>query len=254
MTAPLNAVITGGSRGIGAATATLLAEQGVRRIIINGRNAEQGERARAEIASRAPGASIAFVAADVSHGEGADELFRAVSTLLDEPLAVLVNCGGGDFAPELFHQIPREQIDEMLRHWLSTRIHCCRAALPLMTKGSAIINVASDAAKVPTPGETVIGAAMAGIAMFSRTLALEVKRQGIRVNVVTPSIVEGSRLRARIAAGGFGAKLFERASAAAHLGVATERDVAEVIAFLASDRAARVTGQVISINGGISAG
>jgi 2-hydroxycyclohexanecarboxyl-CoA dehydrogenase len=253
MTAP-NAVITGGSSGIGAATAALLAEQGVRRIIINGRNAERGERARAEIASRAAGASIAFVAADVSRADGADQLFRAVSNFLDEPLAVLVNCGGGDFAPELFQQIPGEQIEEMLRHWLSTRIHCCRAALPLMTKGSVIINVASDAAKVPTPGETVIGAAMAGIAMFSRTLALEVKRQGIRVNVVTPSIVEGARLRARIAAGGFGAKLFERASAAAHLGVATERDVAEVIAFLASDRAARVTGQVISINGGISAG
>ena len=249
-----NAVITGGSRGIGAATAALLAEQGVRHVVINGRNAEQGERARSEIAGRATGASISFVAADLSRAAGADELFRAVANLLNEPLAVLVNCGGGDFAPELFHQVPGEQIDEMLRHWLSSRIHCCRAALPLMTTGSAIINVASDAAKVPTPGETVIGAAMAGIAMFSRTLALEVKRQGIRVNVVTPSIVAGARLRARIAAGGFGAKLFERASAAAHLGVATERDVAEVIAFLASDRAARVTGQVISINGGISAG
>ena len=96
--------------------------------------------------------------------------------------------------------------------------------------------------------------AMAAVAMFSRTLALEVKRQGIRVNVVTPSIVEGARLRKRIAAGGFGGKLFEKAAAAAHLGVATERDVAEMIGFLASDRAARVTGQVISINGGISAG
>jgi NAD(P)-dependent dehydrogenase (short-subunit alcohol dehydrogenase family) len=90
--------------------------------------------------------------------------------------------------------------------------------------------------------------------MFSRTLALEAKRQGIRVNVVTPSVVEGARLRSRIAAGGFGAKLFEKATAAAHLGIATERDVAEMIAFLVSDRAARVTGQVISINGGISAG
>ena len=127
------------------------------------------------------------------------------------------------------------------------------AALPLMSRGSVIINVASDAAKVPTPGETAIGAAMAGIAMFSRTLALEVKRRGIRVNVVTPSVVEGARLRARVAAGGFGAKLFEKA-AAAHPGLATERDVAQMIGFLVSDRAARVTGQVISVNGGISAG
>jgi 2-hydroxycyclohexanecarboxyl-CoA dehydrogenase len=253
MTAP-NAVVTGGTRGIGAATAALLAEQGVRQIIINGRNTEQGERTRAEIAGRAPQVPIAFVAADVSHAGGADALFRAVSTILREPLAVLVNCGGGDFTPELLQQTPAEHIDEMVRHWLSSRIHCCRAALPLMTRGSVIINVASDAAKVPTPGETVIGAAMAGIAMFSRTLALEVKRQGIRVNVVTPSVVEGARMRARIAAGGFGAKLFEKASAAAHLGIATERDVAEVIGFLASDRAARVTGQVISVNGGISAG
>jgi 2-hydroxycyclohexanecarboxyl-CoA dehydrogenase len=59
------------------------------------------------------------------------------------------------------------------------------------------------------------------------------------VNVITPSVVQGARLRARIAAGGFGGKLFEKASAAAHLGVATERYVAEVIGFLASDRSQR---------------
>jgi 2-hydroxycyclohexanecarboxyl-CoA dehydrogenase len=249
-----NAVVTGGSGGIGIETAALLAEQGVRHVIINGRDVERGERARAEILRRVPSASIDFVAGDVSLASGADDVFRTVASLIDGPLAVLVNCGGGDFAPELFQQIPAEQLDGIVRHWLSSRMHCCRAALPLMSRGSVIINVASDAAKVPTPGETAIGAAMAGIVMFSRTLALEVKRLGIRVNVVTPSVVQGARLHARIAAGGFGARLFEKATAAAHLGVATERDVAEMIGFLASDRAARVTGQVISINGGISAG
>jgi NAD(P)-dependent dehydrogenase (short-subunit alcohol dehydrogenase family) len=249
-----NAVVTGGSGGIGLETAALLAEQGVRAVIINGRDPERGERARAEVLRRVPTASVEFVAEDVSCAAGADDLFRRVASLIDGPLDVLVNCGGGDFAPELFQEISGEQLDGIIRHWLMSRMHCCRAALPLMGRGSVIINVASDAAKVPTPGETAIGAAMAGIAMFSRTLALEIKRQGIRVNVVTPSVVDGARLRARVAAGGFGARLFEKAAAAAHLGIATERDVAEMIGFLASDRAARVTGQVISINGGISAG
>jgi hypothetical protein len=83
----------------------------------------------------------------------------------------------------------------MLRHWWSSRIHRCRAALPLRTRGRVSVNVASGAAKGPTPGEKMIGAAVAGIAMFSRTLALEVKPQGIRVNLITPPIVEGARLR-----------------------------------------------------------
>jgi NAD(P)-dependent dehydrogenase (short-subunit alcohol dehydrogenase family) len=251
---PANAVVTGGSGGIGMETAALLAERGVRTIIINGRDADRGERAKREILRRAPTASVDFIAADVSHAAGADELFRQVAARLDGPLAVLVNCSGGDFAPQLFQQISAEQLDGIVGHWLSSRMQSCRAALPLLSRGSAIINVASDAAKVPTPGETAIGAAMAGIAMFSRTLAMELKRQGIRVNAVTPSVVDGARLQSRIADGGFGAKLFEKAAAAAHLGVATERDVAEMIWFLASDSAARITGQVISINGGISAG
>jgi 2-hydroxycyclohexanecarboxyl-CoA dehydrogenase len=102
-----NAVVTGGSGGIGVETAVLLAEQGVRHIIINGRDAERGERARAHIVRRAPGASVAFVASDVSQASGADELFRQVSALIDGPLGALVNCGGGDYAPSSFTRPPR---------------------------------------------------------------------------------------------------------------------------------------------------
>jgi NAD(P)-dependent dehydrogenase (short-subunit alcohol dehydrogenase family) len=251
---PANAVITGGTSGIGLETAKLMAEAGVRTIVINGRDAARGEAARREILDRAPNVSVTFVEADVSSGDGARTLFRAVGEMLGAPLEVLVNSTGGEFAPELFHRTPAEHLDGIVQQWLTSRIHCCHAALPLMTVGGAIINVGSDAAKVPTPGEAVIGAAMAGMAMFSRTLAMEAKRQGIRVNAVTPSVVEGSRLRARMAAGGFGAKLFEKAAAAAHLGVVTSREVAELIVFLASSRALKITGQVISVNGGISAG
>ena len=167
---------------------------------------------------------------------------------------VLVNSAGGDFAPRLFHETSLEEIGGIVRHWLLGTIYCCRLALPLMADGGAIVNVASDAAKVPTPGETVIGGAMAGIAMFSRTLAMEAKRRRIRVNVVTPSLVPNTLTHDRITAGGFSAKLFAKAAEAAHLGVPDADDVAAVIAFLAGPETARVTGQVVSINGGISAG
>jgi 2-hydroxycyclohexanecarboxyl-CoA dehydrogenase len=181
-------VITGGTSGIGLETGALLAENGIRSIIINGRNAERGESARKEISLRAPEATVTFVQADVSTMPGVERLFRSVSGIVNGHLAVLVNSTGGDFAP---------------------------AALPRMSKGSVIVNVGSDAAKVPTPGETAIGAAMSGMAMFSRSLAMEAKRDGIRVNMVTPSVVDGVRLRTRMAAGGFGAKLFEKAAATA---------------------------------------
>lgn len=130
-----------------------------------------------------------------------------------------------------------------------------RAVLPYMQEnGGTIVNVASDAAKVPTPGESVAGGAMAAITMFSRTLALEVKRHGIRVHAVTPSLIAGTPTADRLLADDFGAKIFGRIIEKAQLGVPDADDVAATILWLASPAAAKVTGQVISVNGGISAG
>jgi 2-hydroxycyclohexanecarboxyl-CoA dehydrogenase len=94
----------------------------------------------------------------------------------------------------------------------------------------------------------------AGIAMFSRTLAREAKRRRMRANVVTPSLVRGTQTYERVTAGGFSAKLFEKATRAAHLSPPEADEVAAVIEVLADPDAARATGQVISVNGGISAG
>ena len=93
-------------------------------------------------------------------------------------------------------------------------LHMSRAALPFLRAQNfgVILNVASDAAKVPTPGETVIGAAMAAILTFSRTLAMEAKRNGIRVNAITPSLIAGTATSERVMSGGFSKKLFEKAA------------------------------------------
>jgi 2-hydroxycyclohexanecarboxyl-CoA dehydrogenase len=251
---PLRALITGGTSGIGLATAMKLARSGPSRIVINGRNRERGEAALHQLAEAAPNATLHFVPGDFSSQDEVERLVQEASVHLDGGFDVLVNAAGGDFAPKLFHETSLEELDGIVRHWLLGTMYCCRLALPLMGEGGSIVNVASDAAKVPTPGEAAIGAAMAGITMFSRTLALEAKRRKIRVNVVTPSLVRNTLSHDRITADGFSAKLFAKAAAAAHLGVAEPEDVAAVIAFLAGPDTKRVTGQVLSINGGISAG
>ena len=90
--------------------------------------------------------------------------------------------------------------------------------------------------------------------MFSQTVALEAKRYGIRVNAITPSLVVGTEGSDRITAGdGFSAKLFTRVAAMADLGVTDAHDQAALVVFLAGPAAARLTGQAISVNGGISA-
>jgi NAD(P)-dependent dehydrogenase (short-subunit alcohol dehydrogenase family) len=112
--------------------------------------------------------------------------------------------------------------------------------------------VASDAAKLATPGEVVIGAAMASIVMFCRGLANEAKRSGIRVNAITPSIVRGTPLYDQVMADDFSAKMFSKAEQLADLGVATADDLAQLVVFLSSPASSLITGQTISVTGGIS--
>jgi NAD(P)-dependent dehydrogenase (short-subunit alcohol dehydrogenase family) len=120
-------------------------------------------------------------------------------------------------------------------------------------KSGSIICIASDAAKVATPGEVAIGAAMAAIVMFCRGLAIEAKRSGIRVNCLTPSVVRNTPFYDMLMADPFAGRLFAKAERLAMLGVAEPEDLGALVAFLASPAAARLTGQTISINGGISA-
>ncbi len=95
---------------------------------------------------------------------------------------------------------------------------------------------------------------MAAIVMFSRTAALEAKRDGIRINLLTPSLIANTPGASLIAADPFAGKMFEKAATLAHLGVADATDLAEAALFLAGPQSHRITGQAISVNGGISVG
>ncbi|MDN5856400.1 MAG: SDR family oxidoreductase [Actinomycetia bacterium] len=246
-------VITGGTSGVGLATAHRLAADGDTRIALIGRNGERGEKACAAVRAAHPDCAVHFVAGDANDAAQAVGAATTARELLGD-IDVLINSTTAFYVPRLLRDTPVEEIAAILTDQALAPLHMCRAVLPWMAaqRSGSIVNVASDAAKVPTPGETVIGAAMAAIVTFTRTLAVEAKREGIRVNAVTPSLIEGTLTGDRAMAGGFSRKLFEKAKAQAHLGPTEVGDLAELIAFLAGPGAAKITGQVVSVNGGIS--
>ncbi|MFF3572658.1 SDR family NAD(P)-dependent oxidoreductase [Nocardia jiangxiensis] len=247
--------IVGGTTGVGLEVAHRFVAAGTQRIGLVGRDPERGQRAAEDIRSLALGVWCLFVAGDVNDpgeaGRVAGELRAGLG-----PADILVNSTVSAFTPRLFHEIAPEDVPAILTQQALGPINMCRAVLPDMRtqRGGVIVNVASDAAKYPTPGESVIGGAMAAIVMFSRALAMEAKRDGIRVNAVTPSLIRDTGAYDRVMADPFGAKLFEKAARAASLGVAEPSDVADLILFLCSPQARRITGQAVSPNGGISSG
>jgi NAD(P)-dependent dehydrogenase (short-subunit alcohol dehydrogenase family) len=245
-------VILGGTAGVGLETAAQFAALGAK-VVMLGRNHERGRDACQVCRDRVPGADVDFIAVDATEpaaAVSAEEKARVHLGGID----VLMNTTGPSRPMRLLHETPIEDVQPLLEELVLPPLHMMHAALPEMRRrgGGSIINVASDAAKVATPGETLIGAAMAAIVMFSRAAALEVKREGVRVNVLTPSIIANTPGSSLISDDPFSAKLFARAAAIADLGIVEPEDLAAMAVFLAGPEGRRITGQVISINGGIS--
>jgi len=250
-----SALVVGGSSGIGLAAARALLHAGVPRLRIVGRDAARARGAVEELRLARPGADLGALTCDCAEGAAAEAMAGEAAGAMGG-IDLLVCSPGGNNLPELLFRQPIAQLNRTLLQDLAPTLNACRAVLPVMMAagGGCIVNVASDAAKVATPGEAVIGAVMAGIVQFTRGLAIEGKRDGIRANAVTPSLVEGTALTERLMAEGtFSRKLFEKARPLAGLGPTTAEDLAELIVFLAGPGAAKITGQAISVNGGISA-
>jgi 2-hydroxycyclohexanecarboxyl-CoA dehydrogenase len=247
------ALITGGTAGIGKACAEAMLAAGAEAVVINGRSRVRGEHALATISGGFP-ARASLVLGDMAQVADAQTVVDAAVEKLGR-IDILVNSTGTNDLPALLHTTDIEQIPGIIQRCLVAQLLSCRAALPSMREANTgcIINIASDAAKIPTPGESVIGAAMAGIVMFTRALAVEGKRYGIRANVLTPSIVGGTEFYQRLMADPFAARLFGKAEQKAELGLVNMTDLAEVVVFLASPAASKITGQALSITGGISA-
>ncbi len=246
-------LIAGGTSGVGLATAVAFAETGCRRLMLLGRNEECGKRAVDHVLAAVPGAGAEFLAADVNDPAAAEDAARETHRRLGA-IDVLVGSTVAAYQPTLLHEIPVSEVRDILTQQALGPLLISRAVLPFMREqgSGSIVTIASDAAKVPTPGETCLGAAMAAIVTFARTLALEAKRYGVRVNAVTPSLIVDTGSYDRAMDQEFSRKIFERITAQAHLGLTEPADLANLVLFLASPLSRLITGQVVSVNGGIS--
>lgn len=240
-------LVFGGTSGIGRASAGAFRAAGARVCII-GRDPDRGATAAGTV-------DATFLAADCTCAAAIERAVAEAETFLGGIDTAMVSLGGNRL-PELLHRQSLPDIAATVAADLTPVLMAARAVLPGMRTrgGGCILTVASDAGKLATPGEAVIGANMAAIIQFTRGLAIEGRRDGIRANVLTPSLVEGTPLTERLMEpGSFSAKLFEKARPLAGLGPTGPEDLAALAVFLASPAAAKLTGQAISVNGGISA-
>ena len=248
------ALVTGGSEGIGLRVAEQLAEAGAH-VVINGRSAERGERAVAKLREISP--DVRFVSGDCAS-------YQDVAAVVDTArsaagrLDILVSAGAeGEIGPTPFAELTPEQIETELRKRLFPRIFPVHAAWPaLRENGGSVVLLTTDAGRYATPGESVLGAVGASIILMTKALAKEFSRDKIRVNSIALALTSDTPTWDRAFADeGFwrdlGTKVVERFP----FGRPPAADeVAAVAVFLASDAAAQVTGQTISVNGGLSFG
>ncbi len=238
------ALVTGASRGIGAATAKALAKAGYAVAVNYAKNDEAAERVINEI--RLNGAEAYKFKADISKAEEVEKLFIDVKNCLGEVDVLVNNAGIAHIG--LLQDMSEDDICSLMGINLLGAIYCAKEAIKSMIskKSGIIINVSSMWGEVGASCEVVYSASKAGLIGFTKALAKEVGPSGIRVNCVSPGVINTDMNR-ELDDDAIDALCQETPL----LRIGTPEDVARTIAFLASDEAAFVTGQIFSVNGGI---
>jgi len=241
-------LITGGSSGIGFATARAFLEEGAK-VAVTGRNAARLGRAVRRLGSRG---RILGIRGDVSKAADARRfIVRTEKTF--GPLDVLVN-NAGIYVERSTEHLTEREWDSVLDINLKGAFLCTKYALPGMIrrKRGNIINVASDSGLVATPLSSAYCASKGGMVLFTRVLAVDHAKDGIRANAICPGNVETPMLDRDAQASGLRKKEYHRRLIASvpQKRAAKPEEIARAILFLASDEVPFMTGAALSVDGG----
>jgi len=243
-------VVTGGGGGIGGATCRRFGAEGARVAVLD-QNLETAQATAAAV--REAGGTAAAFRCDITERAGVDAAVAGVRTELG-PIDVLVNNAGWDiFKP--FTKTEPAHWDRLIAINLIGALHMHHAVLPGMVerRSGRIVNVSSDAARVGSSGEAVYAACKGGLVAFSKTIAREHARHGITVNVVCPGPTQTALFEDYKAGAGNPEKLIDAFTRSIPLGrIGQPEDLPGAILFFASDDAGYVTGQVLSVSGGLT--
>ena len=247
------ALVAGSTYGIGQAIAIKFAQNGAD-VVINGRNPESAKETLKEIESL--GRRVIFEKADVTD-------YQQVQQMVDNTLAKLgkidiLVCSGGigagfEIGPHFFRQTdPGTYWGFVQSQWFS-RLYCIKAVLEHMierNKGKIVL-ITTDAGRWPTPAESLPGGVGAAIVMTTKVLAKEFTRWGIRINTISTTVTRDTPAMKRVLGEWSAAKVFQQALDKQPFPLLA-KDIAEAALFFASDDSDAITGQTLSVNGGLS--
>jgi 3-oxoacyl-[acyl-carrier protein] reductase len=253
------AIVTGGAGGIGRAYALRLALLGADVAIIDidlGVASRYGEVLTAASVMeevKALGGRSIGIQADLSQQKQAADAIERVAMELGR-IDILVNNAGGAITPidrSRSSDTPGEDTEKLFAVNFYSMLHCCQAAAPyLRQQGGAVVNIATTGVDRTPPGGRIAmySAAKAAVLRYSQSLAVELGPDGVRVNCISPGIIESARVKAQAAARNLGTETQAKANPLRRLG--TPEDCAGALEFLVTDLSRYVTGECIRVSGG----